>query len=238
MTLRGKVVLVTGGARRVGAAIARRLAACGCTIAVHCRESQHEGAALAAEIGGSLHLADLASPEQTDRLAREVLQRHGRLDVLINNASTFDEMSLDAFDLAAWDRTMRVNLTAPVQLVHALRDALRSARGRVVNLCDAATARPWPTHLAYAASKAALEAMTRALARALAPDVNVVGVAPGVAAWPDSYDAETRARLTRRIPLAREGSPDDIAAAVEFLLAGGDYITGTILTVDGGRHVV
>jgi len=123
-------------------------------------------------------------------------------------------------------------------LAHAARDALRQARGRIVNLSDAATARFWPDHVAYIVSKAALDALTGVLARALAPEVNVVGVAPGVAAWPEHYDQATRDRLTARVPLQRAGGPEDIAAAVHFLLTEGDYITGVVLPVDGGRRLV
>jgi pteridine reductase len=147
-------------------------------------------------------------------------------------------MTLEQFTVADWERTLRINLTAPMVLAHAARDALRQAGGRIINLCDAAIRRPWRGHLAYIVSKGALETLTQVLARAFAPEVNVAGVAPGVAAWPDEYDQATRQQLTARIPLRRPGSPDDIAAAVHFLLRDGDYITGAVLPVDGGRHLV
>lgn len=156
----------------------------------------------------------------------------------MNNAAVFPRMSIDAFALEEWERTLQINLTAPMVLAYAARTALESAGGRVVNLCDAATPRPWPDHLAYIVSKGALETLTRMLARSLAPRVNVVGIAPGVAAWPDDYDQVTRERLTAKIPLGRAGTEKDIAAAVHFVLSAGDYITGAILPVDGGRHVV
>jgi pteridine reductase len=147
-------------------------------------------------------------------------------------------MSIDEFDLETWERALRVNLTAPMVLTHAAREALRRARGRVINVCDAATGRPWPDHLAYMVSKGALETLTKALARALAPQVSVVGIAPGVAAWPEDYSQETRDRLTANIPLGRAGMPEDIAAAVHFVLSEGDFITGVVLPIDGGRSVV
>jgi pteridine reductase len=147
-------------------------------------------------------------------------------------------MKLDEFDLEKWDHTLRVNLTAPMLLAHAARDALRTARGRIINLCDVSTARPWPDHIAYMVSKGGLDTLTRVLARAFAPDVNVIGIAPGIAEFPDTYDAATRDRLTARVPLKRPGSPDDIAASVHFVLTAGDYITGAIIPVDGGRHIV
>jgi NAD(P)-dependent dehydrogenase (short-subunit alcohol dehydrogenase family) len=242
MELEGRVALVTGAARRVGAAIAQRLAAAGCHVAVHYRHSEAEAAATADAcrrqgVRAELFRADLADPAAVAALVTDVLARFGRLDVLVNNASVFERMTLADFDLGAWERTLRINLTAPLVLVHAARAALVQAAGRVVNMCDAATGQPWPEHLAYMVSKGALETLTRVLARSLAPQVNVVGIAPGIAAWPADYDADTRQRLVRKVPLQRAGSPDDIAAAVHFFLSAGDYITGAVLPVDGGRHL-
>ncbi len=243
MNLAGKVVLITGAARRVGRAIALRLAADGCRLALHYRSSRQPAERTAEECrrGGAadveLLAADLSEPQQVEGLVAAALARFGGLDVLINNASEFERMTVDTFSLEEWERTLRVNLTAPMLLVHAARDALRAAHGRIVNLCDVSVGRPWPDHVAYMVSKGALETLTRVLARGLAPEVNVVGVAPGVAAWPEDYDAATRARLTKRIPLGRAGSVEDIAAAVRFVLAEGDYMTGAIVPVDGGRHL-
>lgn len=243
MKLTDRVVLVTGGARRVGRAIAIRLAEAGAQVAIHYHTSAAEAAEAAARCRqagprAEAIAADLSNPTATGGLVAEVLARFGRLDVLVNNASVFERMTVDDFEWRAWERTLRVNLTAPAVLAHAARNALRQARGRIVNLSDAATARAWPNHLAYVVSKAALDALTSVLARALAPEVNVVGVAPGVAAWPEHYDQATRDRLTARIPLQRAGGPEDIAAVVHFLLTEGDYITGTVLPVDGGRRLV
>jgi len=242
MQLAERVILVTGGARRLGRAIAVRLASDGARIAVHARASladAQETARLCRAAGGDgdVFQADLADMAQTRALVPAVLQRFGRLDGLINNAAEFPAQSIEQFDLTVWEHTLRVNLTAPMVLVHAAHGALRQAGGRVVNLCDAAVAHPWPGHLAYMVSKGALDTLTRALARALAPEVNVVGIAPGIAAWPEHYDEATRARLTARVPLQRAGTPEDIAAAVHFVLTGGDYLTGVVLPVDGGRHV-
>lgn len=243
MKLTDRVVLVTGGARRVGRAIAIRLAEAGAQVAIHYHTSAAEAAEATARCRqagprAEAIAADLSNPTATGGLVAEVLARFGRLDVLVNNASVFERMTVDDFEWRAWERTLRVNLTAPAVLAHAARNALRQARGRIVNLSDAATARAWPNHLAYVVSKAALDALTSVLARALAPEVNVVGVAPGVAAWPEHYDQATRDRLTARIPLQRAGGPEDIAAVVHFLLTEGDYITGTVLPVDGGRRLV
>ena len=243
MELEGRVALVTGAARRVGRAIAVRLARAGCHVAVHYHTSGADAertAATCRELGvrAEVLAADLADPRGAEKLIPDVLGRFGRLDVLVNNASVFERMTLDDFTVADWQRTMQINLTAPLQLACAARAALVQSGGRVVNLCDAGTSRPWPDHLAYCVSKEALVALTRVLARALAPRVNVVGVAPGVAAWPDEYDQATRDRLTAKIPLQRAGTEDDVASAVHFLLRDGDYITGVVLPVDGGRSVV
>lgn len=243
MELNSRVALVTGAARRIGRAIAMRLAGAGCHVAVHFHTSDADAREVVAAcrrmgVESEAFAADLSEPPACGPLVAGVLARFGRLDVLINNASTFERMSLEDFDPVLWDRTLRVNLTAPMLLSFAARQALRTARGRIVNLCDAGTSRPWPEHLAYVTSKGALETLTAALARAFAPEVNVVGIAPGVAEWPDSYDAVTRARLTARIPLGYAGSPNDVAAAVHFVLAEGDYITGAVIPIDGGRRVV
>lgn len=241
MELEGRVALVTGAARRVGRAIAERLAGEGCRLALHHHRSDIQPAADACRAAGAevaTYRVDLTDVPAAQRMVADVLQQFGQLDIVVNNASIFERMTVDDFDPVAWDRTLRTNLMAPMALVAAARNALRAARGRVVNLCDVSTARPWPDHLAYMASKGALDVLTQALARGLAPEVNVVGVAPGVAAWPDAYDEETKARLLQRVPLRRAGTVGDIAAAVHFLLRDGDYITGTIVPVDGGRHVV
>lgn len=222
--------------------MALRLAEAGCDLALHCHTSAAAAAQTAAEcqrhnVRAEVFAADLGDAAQTAGLVPAVVARLGRLDVLINNASLFEEQTLDTFELADWERTLRVNLTAPMILAHAARAELRSRNGRIVNLIDAAVDRPWSGHLGYSVSKGGLKTLTQALAKAFAPDVNVVGVAPGVAAWPDDYPPETRAKLSAKIPLKRGGEPADIAALVHFLLAEGDYITGAIVPVDGGRHL-
>lgn len=242
MELDGRVALVTGGARRVGRAIVERLARGGCKVAVHYHESKKAAdEALEASRGfgvdaASFH-ADLAEPAQTARLVPAVLERFGRLDILINNAAVFEPMALDGFDAGAWDRQLRINLAAPMVLSHAAREPLRAARGRIVNITDAGTSRPWPGHLAYIASKGGLETLTKALARAFAPEVNVVGIAPGIVEWPADYSAKQRSKLIERVPLRRPGSANDVAAAVSFLLTEADYVTGVILPIDGGRRI-
>jgi len=243
MELDGRVALVTGAARRVGRAIALRLADSGCHLAVHCGRSVAAAKKTAEEcrsqgVEAEVFECDLADSDEVGGLIPRVLTRFNRLDILVNNASVFERMAIGEFDLATWQRTLQINLTAPMMLAHSAHSALRAAGGRVVNICDIATLRPWPEHLAYVTSKGALDTLTKALARALAPNVNVVGIAPGVAAWPEHYNLETRERLTARIPLRRAGTPEDIVAAVHFVLSAGDYITGVIIPVDGGRSAV
>lgn len=242
MDLSERVVLVTGAGRRVGRAIALRLARAGSRLAVHYRSSAADAERTAADCCAAgtparMFEADLADPAAAASLVERVVAHFGRLDVLVNNASVFETMTLEEFEAGAWERTLRINVTAPAVLAHGARAALREAGGRIVNICDAAIQQPWADHVAYMVSKGALETLTKVLARAFAPEVNVVGVAVGVAAWPEHYDAQTRERLTRRIPLRRAGTPEDVAAAVHFLLRDGDYITGAILPVDGGRHL-
>ncbi|MEP0845465.1 MAG: SDR family oxidoreductase [Phycisphaerae bacterium] len=243
MQLEGRVALVTGAARRVGRAIAVMLAAEKCRVAIHHRGSAadaEEAAAACRQAGAeaAIFQADFVHEPQTRQLARDVLSRFGRVDILVNNAAVFEPDSIDSFEPGRWERTLRVNLTAPLLLAWELREVLRAARGRIVNLCDAAADRTWTDYLSYCVSKGALDSLTRALARALAPEVNVVGVAPGVAAWPESFDAALRKKITARIPLARAGTPQDVASAVRYLLKHGDYVTGVVLPVDGGRRLV
>lgn len=243
MKLDGRVALVTGGARRVGRAIVERLAADGCRVAIHYHQSAKTAETLVCDCrqtgaDAAALRADLADPHAAAGLVQQVLDRWDRLDLLVNNASVFEPMSLDTFDVQRWQRDLNINLTAPMVVAHAARVPLTAAGGLVVNLCDAATSRPWPDYLSYIVSKGGLETLTRVLARAMAPRVRVAGIAPGVAAWPEDYDEAQKTRLTARIPLGRAGRVEDIAAAVHFLATEGDYTTGTILTIDGGRSVV
>jgi len=142
------------------------------------------------------------------------------------------------FDSAEWDRTMRVNAVAPAALAYYARPHLAAdGCGRIINLCDISAERPWPHYLAYCASKAALVALTRGLARAFAPRITVNGVSPGIAVFPEEYPAALREKIVSRVPLAREGTPEEVARLVRFLAESGDYITGQIISIDGGRNV-
>lgn len=242
MELRNRVVLVTGAAKRVGRAIALRLARHGCKLAIHYRYSAAEAAqtladAEAAGAEVALFQADFLNLEACAALVSQVVARFGGMDVLINNAANFERMTIDSFDPAAWRETLQINLTAPVQLAHAARDSLRRRGGVVVNMCDMGVQRPAPTYLAYSVAKAGLETLTRMLAKGLAPEARAVGVAPGIVEWPEDYDTAKRERLLKGVPLGRAGTPEDVAALVEYLLREGDYISGAIIPLDGGRSV-
>lgn len=243
MQLKGRTALVTGAGKRVGRAIALRLAQAGCDVAVHFNRSATEAADTAEQcrkLGARAELfpADLSDHAAARALASAVIEKFSRLDILINNASVFEPQSLEDFSVEAWNRDFAVHVTAAMVLAHEARTALRAAGGRIINMCDAATRRPWHSHIGYSVSKGALETLTRVLARAFAPEVNVVGIAPGVADWPEQYDEALRAKLTERIPLKRAGTPEEIAGLVHFLLSEGDFITGAIIPIDGGRQLV
>lgn len=246
MQAQKRVALVTGAARRVGRAIALEMARAGCDVAVHFRASAHEAEDVAAlcQAAGSRTItvqADLHDTSSCGPLVGEVVNQLGRIDYLINNASDFltsHPDTIDGFDAALWERMLRVNLIAPAALAHHAADQLRRTRGAIVNLCDTSWDRPWPDHLAYGASKGGLVALTRALARALAPEVRVNAVSPGIAVFPESYDSATRRRLVERVPLGTEGTPESIARLVRYLCEDGAYITGQVVTCDGGRNVV
>lgn len=253
MILSGKVALVTGGAKRVGRAIALELARAGCDLAVHYRSSHIEAEETAATVTGLRCRAVLVQGDLNDATAwpaivERAVTRLGRLDILVNNASHFEPTvviraetgvaSDGNFDSAEWDRMLRVNTVAPAALAHYARPHLSAhGSGRIINLCDISADRPWPGYLAYCASKAALLSLTKSLARAFAPTITVNGVSPGIAVFPDEYPAALREKLVARVPLAREGTPEEIARLVRFLVESGDYITGQIISIDGGRSI-
>jgi len=237
------VALVTGAAKRVGRAIALELASHGFDVAVHYHRSADEAAQVTGQIKDLGQRAcfvpgDLSQPESWGQIVSACIDALGRLDVLVNNAAVLDSLRLPDFDPTSWERTMRVNLTAVAGLCHHAAEYLRArGRGCIVNLCDIAAERPFRRHLAYSCSKAGIAALTRALAVELAPEIRVNAVSPGIAAFPDDYDRKTRERLTARIPLRRMGTPEDIAKAVQYLVADAPYVTGQIIRVDGGRSV-
>lgn len=248
MDCRGKTALITGSARRVGRAIAFELARAGCDVAVHFHRSGDEAERVAAEIRrlgrrSIVIQADLREPDAPPALVRQVADELGGLDVLVNNAAIFPKDDADQAQPGqagtVWQQVFRVNVFAPVALIDSAASWLRrSGAGKVVNLCDISADRPWPGYSSYCASKAALVNLTKSYARKLAPEVQVNGVSPGIAQFPEDYSAELRERLIAKVPLKRPGSPEDIARAVRFLVEHGDYITGQIINVDGGRSIV
>ncbi|HEX8342184.1 MAG TPA: SDR family oxidoreductase [Tepidisphaeraceae bacterium] len=230
-----RVALVTGGAKRVGAAVARRLSAAGFVIIISYKLSRDAALDVAASIGGEAIEADLAAEGAGRSLAGAVLERHGRCDVLFNNASLF-KPDRDC-DNAVIEHA-RVNVDAPLALIDALAPALTRARGHVVNMLDVLAERPMRGYSGYSASKAALATITLAKARQLAPAVTVNGIAPGVVAWPDDLPIDQREAYLAKVPLGRAGTPEDVAALAAFLVTEGTYITGQVIRLDGGRSLV
>lgn len=243
MKLEGKVALVTGAARRVGRAIALHLAARGARVAIHYRASEREARELQAAIaaaGGTAAIfhADLASLVDVQRMVREVEGALGYVDVLVNNASEYFETPLATASDDDYDRLMDVHVRAPFRLARRIAPTmLNRGAGKIVNVVDVHAKAPLPSHLLYCVSKAALEMMTRCLALELAPTIQVNAVAPGVVLWPEDSTAEDRAKRLADVPLARAGSPEDVAHAVRFLVEDADYMTGQVLRVDGGRSL-
>lgn len=238
----GPAALVTGAARRIGARIARSLHGAGYAVALHCRGSVAEAEALQAELeaarpGSAVVLrADLADPAAAAPLVDTARARFGRLDALVNNASIYHATPLEQADAVAWDAFMAVNARAPLLLARAAAPALRERGGAIVNITDYYADHPQGDAIPYAASKAALVAVTRGLARALAPAVRVNAVAPGAISWPEAGLADTRREaILAATPLGRPGAATDIAGAVLWLLRDAPFVTGQVLHVDGGR---
>ena len=238
-----RVALVTGAARRIGAAITRELHRAGLCVAIHHHTSTAAAAALAAELeeirpGSTLLLrADLLDASARDGLTAAVLHRWGRLDVLVNNASRFYPVALEELNALAYRELMGINLEAPVWLSGSAAPALRRTRGCILNLTDLYARRPLHGHVLYCTAKAGLNGLTRALARELGPEIRVNAVAPGIVLWPEGHSPDKRAELLKRVSLQRAGDAEDVARTVRFLALEADYITGQVLTVDGGREL-
>jgi pteridine reductase len=240
LPLAGKAVLVTGGARRLGRSIVEALAADGARVAIHHHRSHAEARALARELEQAgypqpvILQADLRDPEELRALAEEALRALGRLDVLVNSASVLLRQPLGSVSAQAWDAVLDLNLRAYFLLAQALAPALREARGAIINISDVAGFEPWPSYLPHSVSKAGVEMLTRGLARVLAPEVRVNGIAPGPVLLGEELSEEARRRIIETIPLGRVGTPADVVRAVRFLLAS-DFVTGTTIVVDGGQ---
>jgi pteridine reductase len=243
--VQGKVVLITGGARRVGAAICRRLHGAGASLMLHFRHSAGEARLLQAELNHgransvALIQADLLDVAKLPSLVEQTVQTFGRLDALVNNASSFFPTPVGDVTPAQFDDLVGTNLQAPLFLAQAAAPALRRMQGCIVNIADLHAERPLRSYVVYSAAKAGLVGLTRSLARELAPEVRVNAISPGPVLWPDddAFDELSRQRIISHTPLRREGTPDDIAKAVHFLIADAPYVTGETLHVDGGRHI-
>ncbi len=243
-SLDNKVALVTGAARRIGAVIARKLHSHGADVAIHYRGSADEADALVAELNESradsavAFSADLTDIAAIERLAAQVTSWRDRLDVLINNASSFYPTPAGTITETQWDDLVGTNLKAPLFLSQAALPALRAAGGVIVNIVDVHSTHPLRDHPVYGPAKAGLAMLTRSLAKDLAPDVRVNGVSPGAILWPENdMPEDTKAAILKQVPLARPGDPADIAGAVLFLVRDATYVTGQIIAVDGGRSI-
>jgi pteridine reductase len=243
--LTGKVVLVTGAGVRVGRAIAMACAASGAEVAVHYRTSVSEADQVVEQIrrqGGAARAfqAELTDPAAGRQLVGAIVDHFGKIDVLVNNAAVFAAHPFTDGSDEEWERVWResweLNLLAPARLARTAAPHLRSIGGCIVNVIDVGAGKAWPSYAHYTAAKAALAHLTGTLAVALAPEVRVVGVSPGIAAFPAAMSASERAALVAKTPLRRAGTPADIGSAVAFLAAS-SYVTGAILPVDGGWSV-
>jgi pteridine reductase len=233
-----RVALVTGGAKRVGRAIVEKLAASGFAVVFTYRSSQREARELERTIDGLAIDADLTDPPAAVQRIRDSLAKFSAyVDVLVNSASLYQSASLDQTQPELMRRLMAIHFEAPLLLAKTFAAQLRQSRGHIVNMIDLLAERPWPQYLAYCASKAALGNLTIGLARELAPEVTVNGIAPGVVEWPDDYPQAEREKYLKRVPLARAGTPQDVANLIHFLVTEGSYITGQIIRLDGGRSI-
>jgi pteridine reductase len=242
--LAGKVALITGAARRVGATVARVLHGAGARVVLHYRSSGEDAARLADELNAlraasaSLAEADLLELGQIEALAANAVRAFGGLDILVNNASTFYPTPLGDIAESDWNDLVGTNLRAPLFLSQAAASTLRERRGLIINLADIHGLRPLRRYPVYSLAKAGLIMLTRALARELGPHVRVNAVAPGPVLWPeDGLDAALQAKIMARTALKRTGSAVDVARACLFFAAEAPYVTGQVLAVDGGRSI-
>ena len=241
MNLSGRIAIVTGAGRRVGQAIALALGAKGMKVAVH-----YNGSAAGAEdtvaqldaegASGEVFQADLSTADGPRQLVDAVVRSFGGIDVLINSAAVMERTPFGEVTVEQWDAMMAINLRAPFFVTQAAAPHLKKAGGVVVNIADLAAYETWPAYIPHGISKSGVVHMTRSLARVLAPEVRVNGVAPGTVLLPEDWDKAADERLRQTTPLARTGTPEDVSATVIFLLES-DYITGETVIVDGGRHV-
>lgn len=241
MDLRDRVALVTGGGVRVGRALALALAARGARVAVHYHSSADGAREVERSIGeaggyAKMFAADLTLADAPRALIAEVVRAFGGLDILVNSAAIMVRTPFGEIDARRWDDIFALNLRAPFFLAQAAAPHLRKSKGAIVNIADLAAFETWPGYIPHGLTKSGVVHMTRALARVLAPEVRVNAIAPGTVLLPDDWSRDDAEHLNATTPLQREGTPEDVADAMCFLLEA-DYVTGETIVVDGGRNI-
>lgn len=244
--MQNKVVLITGGAKRVGASTSRLLHASGANLMIHYRTSEADARALQAELNAirpnsvAIIQGDLGDLSFLNQLVASTLAEFGQLDALINNASSYYPTKIGEITEQTWEDLTSSNLKAPLFLAQAAAPALKKQHGIIVNITDMHVERPKKGYVVYSVAKAGLVTLTRSLAQELAPEVRVNAVAPGPVMWPDNnpeFDDDYRQRVIGQTLLKRLGQPDDVAKAVRFLVEDAPFITGQVIAVDGGRSI-
>ncbi|HEX3603609.1 MAG TPA: pteridine reductase [Steroidobacteraceae bacterium] len=242
--LRDQTVMITGGARRVGAEVARALHAAGANVMIHYRTSAAAAIGLADEFNrarahsAAIFAAHLLNADAPDKLIAATLIEFGRLDILINNASSFYPTPVGEITAPQWDDLIGSNLKAPLFLSQAAAPSLRAQRGLIINMVDIHALRPLRAHTVYSVAKAGLAMLTRSLARELGPEIRVNGIAPGPVLWPEGdINPALKAEIIDKTALKRHGTPQDIARTALFLAKDAPYMTGQIIAVDGGRSI-
>ena len=243
-TLNDKVILVTGAARRIGAAIVTRLHENGARVAIHYRSSSADADALCRELNdqrpdsAATFQADLLDVSNLPSLVAAVVDWGGRLDGLVNNASSFYATPVGSITEQQWDELIGSNLKAPLFLSQAAAESLRDSEGAIINIVDIHADRPLRDHAVYGPAKAGLAMLTRSLAKDLAPEIRVNGISPGAILWPENdMSPDVQQKILQQIPLQRTGEPKDIADCVVYLVRDARYVTGQIIAIDGGRSV-
>jgi pteridine reductase len=242
--LSGKVALITGGAKRLGNAIAHALHAEGAQLVIHYRSSQASAAALVAELNAlradsAIALScDLLDTRALPELIAQTVRRFDRLDILVNNASSFYPTPMGSISEQQWDDLLGSNLKAPLFLAQAAAPYLRATQGLILNMVDIHAQRPLPAYTVYSIAKAGLATLTKSLARELGPEIRVNAIAPGPVLWPEQQmSAELQQEIISKTALKRQGTPEDIARAALFFAKDAPYVTGQILAIDGGRSI-
>ncbi len=238
------VVLITGGAKRIGKHIALFLHDCGYSIMVHYRSSANSAFQLVDELNSKRENSaasvqgDLTDTDTVHFIVEQTIEQFGKLNVLINNASTFYPTPIELLEIDYWNDLIGSNLRGPAFLIKSAAPHLRESQGNIINIVDIYATRPLSNHPVYCSAKAGLQMLTKSLARDLAPEIRVNGIAPGAVLWPEAGNSEIdQETLIATIPLGHMGAPEDIAKTIRFLIEEGTYITGQIIAVDGGRSV-